>query len=276
MEPFLNRAAMSVITLLTDFGSENAYAGVMKGVILSIAPGAAIVDLTHGIGPQDLTQAAHELETAHRYFPPGSIHVIVVDPQVGTHRRIIAAWAGGQVFLAPDNGILPAVLDAGVVTRAVRVENRQFCLKPVSRTFHGRDIFAPVAAHLFNGIGPGRLGPDIPWPDLARLHLDAPYWTEDGVLAGMVIAVDRFGNLITNITETHLAAILAKGAGKKIEILLNRIPVGGFGQTYADAAPGDPLALVGSSGYLEIAVNRGSARRCLKARKGDGVRILTL
>ena len=190
---------MPIITLLTDFGTEDEYVGVMKGTILSIHPQAVIVDLTHHVSPQQVLQAAHILEASYRYFPEGTIHVIVVDPGVGTDRRIIVLKNEKHVFLAPDNGVLSLILDAGSVEFAAVVEADDFFLKPVSRTFHGRDIFAPLAAHLSKGLPLSRLGSETSPDQLNRLEIAKPYVAEDREIIGSIVGVDHFGNLITDI-----------------------------------------------------------------------------
>jgi len=188
-----------MITLVTDFGTTDPYVGMMKGVILSKDPSAAIIDITHEIAPQDFAGAAYIIYSAFRYFPIGSIHVIVVDPGVGSDRSIIAVSMGGHYFLAPDNGVLDLILATGKVDFITTVENDTYFLKPVSRTFHGRDIFAPVAGYLSKGVAIDRLGVEIKKDHALRLDLPIPYLSQTGALVGEIIRIDRFGNLITNI-----------------------------------------------------------------------------
>ena len=245
-----------VVALLTDFGHRDCYVGVMKGVILSICPKARLVDLCHEIPPQDLASASRALIANARYFPEGTIFAAVVDPGVGTARAAVAARAGGRFYLAPDNGLLGHL----EVDRAVRIENKDLILQPASRTFHGRDVFAPAAAHLARGVKLDDLGPRV--GKLKTLDLPEPRRTRAGRV-GEVVAVDRFGNLITNIP----AALAAEGAA----VRLGRRWIGRVVPTYASVKPGAFAALVGSSGVLEIAVRNGDARSTTGAAVGAPV-----
>ncbi len=254
---------MTVVSLLTDFGHEDAYVGIVKGAILGVNPAATLVDLTHGIPAGDLVRAAYSLEAAWGYFPPGTVHLVVVDPGVGSDRRIVAVAAGGHLFLAPDNGVLTPVLADNAGARAVSVENRRFFLSPVSRTFHGRDIFAPVAGHLSGGVALDALGPGIALDTLVRLPLPEPEAAEGGGISGVVVTADRFGNLITNIRRRDLAGEIGcvRIGGRTIH---------GISDTYAAVSPGQLLALFGSTQRLEVSVNGGSARETLGGGAGDG------
>lgn len=258
---------MTVYTLLTDFGHKDPYVGVMKGVLLGLDPSARIVDLTHEVGAQNLREANFALHGAWPYFPAGTIHVVVVDPGVGSERRILAARFRDQTFLAPDNGVLTGIIDApGVVLRSV--ENAAlFRPGPISRTFHGRDIFAPVAAHLGSGVAFEELGQAITDPQ----RLDLPCCTSraDGSLSGRIAHVDAFGNLITNVKEETLRAV-----GREIvsiELLGRRLTKPR--DSYAAVEPGQPLSIIDSFDYLEIAVRGGSAASHFNAGVGDEVRI---
>jgi len=262
---------MALITLLTDFGLNDEFVGVMKGVILAINPQARIVDITHGIAPQDLVSAAYRAQAAYRYFPQGTVHVVVVDPGVGSSRAIVAVQQEGHVFLAPDNGVLSLVIDAHKIEGVVRVTNDQFFLKPVSCTFHGRDILAPVAAHLSLGTGMERLGPGIAAENLKRLPLEQPSFNADGTLTGTVVLIDGFGNLVTNIDSAAVGAITTPAQKREVVIRIGQHRITGLAQSYADVPPGTPLAIMGSKGYLEIAVNGERAARCLEAHRGDAV-----
>ena len=195
---------MSIITLLTDFGEEDEFVGVMKGVILGVNPSATIIDISHRVDPQDIVEAAYRIPSYYKFFPRGSVHIIVVDPGVGSNRAIIALEMAGHVFLAPDNGVLSLLLDCGDIDSIVRVNNKDFFLTPVSQTFHGRDIFAPVGAHISLGIAVGKTGTPVDKGDLFDLDLQKPRLTDDGKLFGTIISIDRFGNLITNIELTHV------------------------------------------------------------------------
>ena len=264
---------MSIITLLTDFGTEDAYVGVMKGVILSINPSAAVIDVCHYIDPQDLTEAAYLTKSSYRYFPKGTIHIIVVDPGVGGNRSIIAVKLSGHIFLAPDNGVLTLLMDEEEVDTIVRVENTHYFLDSISRTFHGRDIFAPVGSHISKGVPIEKLGPHLIMQDLIRLNIPKPYISDKNELIGMIISIDRFGNCISNIDENCLNKFVKNGFEKKLEIKIGKTVIKGLSHTYTDAGSKRPLAIIGSFGYLEIASNCDNAGHLLNIKKGD---ILTL
>ena len=236
---------MAIVTLITDFGTRDAYVGMMKGAILCVDPQAVIVDITHGVPPQNLACAARELADAFACFPAGTIHVTVVDPGVGSSRRIPAVAAAGQIFLAPDNGILPAALAGAGVHGAVLVENRCLFRKPVSPTFHGRDIFAPVAGHLSRGLALDSLGPAADWRDLVRLPISGPRPTPGGGLTGTIIAVDRFGNLITDICRNHLERLAGRQWWQAVTVRLGTEEISGIVGTYADGVSRMPLAPYG-------------------------------
>lgn len=237
------------IVFLTDFGLKDHYVGVMKGVIARLAPEAPVIDLLHEVPPQDVLSGAFHLWASYRYFPEGSIFVTVVDPGVGTKRRGLLLQMAERFFLGPDNGLFTWLLDANPDFVAFSLENPAFFLPEVSHTFHGRDIFAPCAAHLFRGVPPEEFGPRV--HDLVRLPV--PPLTEEGNrLRGSVIHVDRFGNLITNIAAEKILSRRVRAVvfqGQKLPFL----------RTYGEAPPGTPLALIGSDGLLEIAVTEGSA-----------------
>ncbi len=251
-----------LVTLTTDFGLQDPFVGVMKGVILGICPGARIVDVTHGIPPQDVLAGCLALGDAAPYFPPDTVHVAVVDPGVGSDRPAVAVRTARALFVAPDNGLL-SFLRPDEVLEVRRLENPDLWLHPVSRTFHGRDVFAPVAAHLARGVPLADVGPEH--PGLRRLHLPGPV-REPGAVRGEVLGFDRFGNAVTNIREGDLPR-----PGRAAEVAGRRIPLLG---TYAETAPGRALALWGSSGRLEVSVREGSAREALGLRRGDPVRVL--
>jgi S-adenosylmethionine hydrolase len=264
---------MPVISLLTDFGGVDEYVGVMKGVILTINPKATIVDISHRVDAQDVVQAAYTIEASYRYFPRGAIHLIVVDPGVGTDRRIVALEARGQVFLAPDNGVLTPVIDKADADTVVRVENSGYFLDTVSRTFHGRDIFAPVGAHLSLGVGINSLGPPVDPADLVRLGLPEPYMSDRGELVGTIVSVDRFGNLITNIDRRSIDRLTQGKGDDRLGVQTGDNIINGLSQSYESAGKGGPLAIIGSREYLELAVNLGSAKTVLRVEKGDTVRL---
>ncbi|MCA9101587.1 MAG: SAM-dependent chlorinase/fluorinase [Planctomycetales bacterium] len=257
--------ARAIITLTTDFGGGSHYVAAMKGAILGIHPEVTIVDLTHEVWPQDVRSAAWILAATAGEFPPGTIHVAVVDPGVGTERAIVVAEIDGQRFVAPDNGLLGLVATRGQVERLHRVTQPQYWRGDVSATFHGRDVMGPVAAHLSLGVDVASLGP-------AHDGLVALGWTQPHCagrsISGEIVFVDTFGNLISNIDRGTLAAVPRDAVptvtcGEAADI--------DFVTTYADRANDTPVALVGSSGYLEVAVVGGDASRSLDAGVGTTI-----
>ena len=265
--------APCIITLTTDFGTSDAYVGVMKGVILGINPNVRIVDLTHAVPPQDVHEAAFLIQSAYRYFPKGTVHLIVVDPGVGSDRRAIVYQTERAFFVCPDNGILTYLLqevenEEEQSGNVVAVQNRDYFLPEVSNTFHGRDIFAPVAAHLSLGVPLAEIGPSV--ENLVRLQIPTVEISGDKLI-GKIIKVDRFGNLITNISSGDLGAFLENVVSYEIKagnVRLNRL-----NRAYAESEVGEPLAIIGSSGLLEIAVNGGNAERHLGLKRGDAVAV---
>jgi S-adenosylmethionine hydrolase len=255
-----------IVALLTDFGLRDPYVGVMKGVILSVHPDARIIDLSHDVPSQAVLEAYFLLSNTYRYFPVGTVFVAVVDPGVGTDRAILAVETGRYLFLAPDNGLLGFLEKEGAIRRIVRVQEKKYFLQPVSNTFHGRDIFAPVAGHLSRGLNPGRLGPEV--DTLVRIAPPAPQVTREGVIRGEVVRVDHFGNLITNIPADSLAQV-----GGKLEIRVGRSVLRNISRSYGDAPKGKLIAVIGSTGHLEISVNQGNAQKKTGARVGAPVRI---
>jgi len=255
-----------IITLLTDFGIQDGYVASMKGVIMGICPEARFVDISHLIPPQDVRSAAFVLSTVYRDFPVGTIHLAVVDPGVGTDRKALAIETEHCLLVGPDNGLFSWILKREDKWEARSVENTAYLRSPVSRTFHGRDVFAPVAAHLANGVRIHSLGPSC-IPLIARW---CSFSRHKGGLYGEVIHIDRFGNIITNVTGEDL---------KDFDFISQwTIDVGGhiiseFVSIYAQATPGSPAALIGSSGHLEIALNQGDAARSLGIHSGDPVRV---
>lgn len=258
--------ARPVIALLTDFGTRDHYAGTMKGVALGICPDATLVDITHDIPAHDVLSGALELAAAYKYFPAGTIFLVVVDPGVGSVRRGIAVESGDFKFVAPDNGVLTAVLDEHPQRRAVELSDRRYARPTVSRTFEGRDRFAPAAAHLAKGIELQALGRQA--GALHRLEIPKPTAEADRI-AGEVLREDRFGNLITNIDRKTFDKL----AGARLEILVAGRPVSRVVSTYADAARGEVCALFGSSDHLEIAANGASAARELALGRGAAVTV---
>ncbi len=246
-----------IIALLTDFGTRDHYAGTMKGVALGICPEATLVDITHEIPAHDVLAGALELAASYKYFPAGTVFLVVVDPGVGSARRGVAVQIDEYKFVAPDNGVLTAVLAEHVPKRLVELTERRYTRPTVSRTFEGRDRFAPAAAWLAKGIELTALG--RPAGELQRLEIPQPEIAADRI-AGIVLRVDRFGNLITNIDRKAVERITAGGA---LDIRIGDRVVPKLVATYADAAPGEICALFGSSDHLEIAANGASAAAAL-------------
>jgi S-adenosylmethionine hydrolase len=251
-----------IVTLTTDFGAAGPYVGAMKGVILSFAPRARIVDITHEITPFAVPEAAFVLAQACPLFPCGTIHVAVVDPGVGTSRRPILAEAEGQCFVAPDNGVLSLAL-AGLPARVREITAESLFRQPVSRTFHGRDVFAPVAAHLARGMPPSRAGRLV--TNYQRLELDRPLRLGPGRWRGAVLALDRFGNLITSFRIEDFRWL----ARKPFALRAGRRTVRAWREAYGEAAPGELFVIAGSAGYLEIAANQDSAARLTGCAAGS-------
>lgn len=267
----------ALVTLLTDFGLSDAYVGAMKGVVLGINPQATLVDITHEVSPQNVLQGAFLLGTAWRHFPPGTIHVAVVDPGVGTERRALLLAGHGHLFLAPDNGLLTFVLPGDAPGAApfqpfrarcpegfcaYALTNPRYWRNPVSATFHGRDVFAPVAGHLSLGLAVTELGEPV--DTLVRLVIP-PLQQRDDYLVGHVLHIDQFGNVVTTVPETALAS------GGGVEVEAGGTKIHGLARTYAEAH--GLAALVGSHGYLEIALTNGSAARMLGVKVGDEARV---
>ncbi len=269
----------AVITLTTDFGLADAYVAAMKGVILGINPEATLVDICHTIEPQGILQAAFVLSTVHEFFPPGTIHLVVVDPGVGTERRAIILRTPLAYFIAPDNGVLSYVIQPnafepltdhaqqvrlGTGLEAIAITRPQFWRSPASPTFHGRDVFAPVAARLSLGSSPSDFGEKI--DSLMAFPYPRPHRAKGDVLVGCILHIDRFGNLITNIKSDDLP----KGK-QSISIEIGGHVINGLVRTYADGE--DLMALIGSSDHLEIALKDGSASAFLGAKIGDEVKV---
>jgi len=267
----------AIITLTTDLGLTDAYVAAMKGVILGINPAATLIDICHTIEPQNILQAAFALSTAYEFFPEKTIHLVVVDPGVGTDRRAIILRTPSADFVAPDNGVLSYVIRQSSTKapadnanlqhielepklEAVAITKPQFWRSPVSPTFHGRDIFAPVAARLSLGFRPIEFGEAI--HSVTVLPLPQPYWTPDGMLVGHILHIDSFGNLITNIRSSDLPQ-----TKQALTIEVGNQLISGLSRTYAEGK--GLLALIGSSGYLEIALAGGSAATLIKATVGN-------
>jgi S-adenosylmethionine hydrolase len=262
----------AIITLLTDFGTEDTYVGVMKGVITSICPSAQVIDLTHQVPPQDIATGAFLLDVSVDYFPEGTIHVAVVDPGVGTARKPLALRTAKAFFVGPDNGIFTLVLQRQKLLQAICLDNPRYHLSTVSSTFHGRDIFAPVAAHIACGVSVEELG--TPIHRLQRLPLPRIRVDWEGIRA-TIVHIDRFGNAISNLSRAEYEAWRIRWDVKEPAVQVaasnTTLPIV---STYGDVPRGKPLALFGSSERLEIAVNGGSAARELALRRGDTIKVL--
>jgi S-adenosyl-L-methionine hydrolase (adenosine-forming) len=242
-----------IVALLTDFGTRDHYAGVMKGAVLSICPDATVVDVTHDLPAHDLVAAAYELAATYKYFPAGTIFVTVVDPGVGSSRRGIAMEAGDWKFVAPDNGVVTLVMRETPVKRAVELTERRYARPTISRTFEGRDRFAPAAAWLAKGTNMTALG--RPAHDLVQLDVPAVEETRESI-SGVIVRIDRFGNAITNIDHRTFERL---AGGRSVVIAAGGVPVDRIVATYAEIGPGEVCALFGSTDHLELASQSGSA-----------------
>ena len=263
----MDLAPSRTITLMTDFGTSDHYVGVMKGVILNINPQVQIVDITHAVPPQDIHGAAFLIDSAYRYFPIGTIHVIVVDPGVGSQRRAIVCQTETAYFVCPDNGTLTHILHNEKCIHTVAVEDSAYFLPQVSNTFHGRDIFAPVAAHLSRGVSIGELGNPMTHP--VQLPNPRPQITDKAII-GHIIWIDSFGNLITNISRE----ILESREGRNgVVIHVGGVEITHLNRSYADSAISEPLAIIGSSNRLEISINQGNAAQVLGLKRGEPITI---
>ncbi len=262
--------ANPIITLTTDYGTNDHLVGTMKGVILKINPDVTIVDITHNVTPYDLLDGAMAIGSAYSYFPPKTVHVVVVDPGVGTERRPLLVSAQNQYFIAPDNGVLSMVFERedNIVVRHANVEH--YYLSPVSKTFHGRDIFAPVAAWLTKGWQTASMGDEI--ADYKKFSMPRPK-AADGGMKGVVLRVDAFGNLITNFRLEHLAENAQENGNFQMQ--LGSHTVSKLVDTFARGGAGEPIAYIGSGGFIEIGINKGSAARSLALGRGTPVVLAT-
>jgi len=251
-----------IITLTTDFGLSDPFVGIMKGVMLGITPAARLIDISHDVRSYDVFEAAALIQSAYPYFPPGTVHLIVVDPGVGSARRPLAAAARGHIFVAPDNGVLSCVLIGEWAHEVFEITDRSLFLNPVSQTFHGRDIFAPVAAHLAAGVSIDSVGPRI--TDFVRKPLPRPA-LRGGKLIGSVLRVDRFGNIITNLRRTDLVP--------DFNLRIAGQPVTRWCSSFAEGVPGEVFAIEGSAGYVEIVMNQASAADRLQVQSGAEIEV---
>lgn len=262
------KRGVRIVTLTTDFGLKDGNVGVMKGVIWGIAPQVHIADLSHGVAPQNIREAGFILVRCVPYFPPGTIHVVVVDPGVGTERRHLAARLGTQYFVGPDNGVITALLEYAEERNwdieLVHANRREYWLHEVSHVFHGRDVFAPIAAHLANGVALKSLG--TPINDPVRLPLPRAQRTQNGWV-GEVIHIDHFGNIATNIRRQDM------GEPGRVQVRLRGANVPGLMRTFGEHPPGELIALYGSTGYLIVSEVNGNAAQRLQAQVGDRVEV---
>jgi S-adenosylmethionine hydrolase len=255
-----------IITLTTDFGLSDHFAGVMKGVILGIEPSAQVIDISHGVQPYEIADGAFTIAQAYRYFPKKTVHVVVVDPGVGSARRPLLAEMAGQFFVAPDNGVLSMIF-AREQPKVRHIANESYFLHPLSRTFHGRDVFSPVAAHLASGVTPAKFGKRI--EDYLRASFDKPTHTGKHTWTGTILKADHFGNLATNFHIDQFPAIRTHAFSLNAGLqAITRLAL-----TFSECAPDELVAIVGSSGYLEVAASQGSAAKELGCGAGSPVEL---
>ena len=254
-----------IITLLTDFGTKDHYVASMKGVILGINPQCLLIDITHQVNPHDIQEGAFLLANAYSYFPKGTIHLSVVDPGVGGIRKPILLVTRHYFFVGPDNGLFALVAQRDRVKQVMVLAEQKYFLHKVSMTFHGRDIFAPVAAHLSLGVKPNAFGYEI--DSLEELGFEKPI-AKDGRLLGEVLHIDNFGNLVSNIDEEKLFRFIQ---GQPFVIRIGGKTIHGLKKGYWEGRKGEPIALFGGGGFLEISIREGNAQKTLKVKKGDPI-----
>jgi hypothetical protein len=260
--------ARPIITLTTDYGTGDHFVGVMKGVVLSINPEVNIVDITHSVLAHDILDGALTIGQAYKYFPPRTIHVVVVDPGVGTPRRPILVASDQHYFVAPDNGVLSSIYDQTEALYGWHITSEHYFRNPVSSTFHGRDIFAPVAAWLSKSWQTSSFGDPV--SDFVRFSMPKPK-ADGNTVRGAILRVDNFGNLLTNVTPVDVPALVAPDG--KFTIRVGNGQINKIVATFAQGTPGELVGVIGSSGYLEISVNKGNAAHSLGAARGNEVTI---
>ena len=263
--------ARSIVTLTTDFGSTDPFVGILKGVILAINPEAELVDLCHDIRPYDIMEAAYVIAQAYRYFPPRTIHMVVVDPGVGTARRPLLVSADRYIFVAPDNGVLSLIYAREQALYVRHITASHYFLEPVSNTFHGRDIFAPVAGWLSRRVETEKFGDLI--TDYSKFPLPVPKRVNEKLVKAIVLRVDRFGTLMTNLTPADLPELFRENPAP-FKMAVGKAEITQLKTAYADGAQGEVFAILGSSGYLEIAANRASASQTLGVGRGAEVGVI--
>jgi S-adenosylmethionine hydrolase len=256
------------LTLTTDFGLSDHFVGTMKGVILGICPAAQIVDISHDVTPFEIGEGAYMIAQAYRYFPKKTVHVVVVDPGVGTARRPVVMEAAGQYFVAPDNGVLGMVQSREEGAKFRVITNSKYFLKDVSTTFHGRDIFAPVGAHLAAGVPVARLGKRI--EDYFKPGLEKPHREGKRTWMGRILRIDRFGNVITNFHADEFGDL----GMKSFQFALGPVTVTVSAKNYAERGPGELFAIRGSSGYYEVSMSQGSAAKKIGCETGAAVELM--
>ena len=264
-------AQRPIITLTTDFGLNDHFVGTMKGVILNIVPEAEIVDISHAVQPYDVLDGALTIAQSYAYFPTAAVHVVVVDPGVGTARRPIIASSEQHHFVAPDNGVLSLIYAREERMHVRHVTSQHYFQQPVSNTFHGRDIFAPVAAYLAKRVDSEKFGEIV--DDYVRFNAPRPKPVDARTMRGVVLKVDRFGNLITNITPQDVPMLFQQHP-PAFKIVVGKREIGEIKSTYSEGEPGEIFAILGSMGYVEISTNRGSAAQAIGAGKGADVSIV--
>jgi len=261
-------AAISVITLLTDFGDRDYFVASMKGVILGINPQARIVDLSHTVTPHQVDEAAYLVKASYKYFPDGTVHVAVVDPGVGSLRRPLLVTTSRHFFVAPDNGLLSYIYQEETGIEVRQIENKQYRLDSEGTTFDGRDLFAPAAAWLTKGQQPGSYGKLI--QDYVKLPLAEPEW-QGSTLAGKIIYVDRFGNLISNLTPFHVKEVQGRTRRSDVSIRIGGVTIDGLVRSYSQGKDAAPHALINSNGQVEVFVKEGNAAETLNVSRGETV-----
>ncbi len=264
-------SAQRMITFTTDFGSSDHFVGTMKGVITSINPEAKIVDICNAVQPYDILDGALTLLQSYRYFPPNTVHLVIVDPGVGTTRRPLLVSAEKHIFLAPDNGVLSLVYEREERLTVRHITAEHYFLQPVSHTFHGRDVFAAVAGWLSKGVEVTKFGDEI--TDFVRFAAPKPKAINEKLMKGIVLKVDHYGNLITNLTPKEVPHLFDEEP-PPFKILVGKHEVTKMKSAYAQGTPGEVFGILGSMGYLEIATNRGAANRAVAAEKGSEVGVL--
>jgi S-adenosylmethionine hydrolase len=264
-------ARKPIITLTTDFGLNDHFVGTMKGVILAIEPEAEIIDICHSVQAFDVLDGALTISQSYSYFPSETVHMVIVDPGVGTARRPIIVTSERHHFVAPDNGVLSLIYQREERLSVRHVTGEHYFLQPVSNTFHARDVFSPVAAYLAKGVDPLKFGEEV--TDFVRFSAPKPKAVNESTLRGVVLKVDRFGNLITNITPQD-APMLFSESPAAFKIVVGKREITQIKEAYALGAPGEVFGILGSMGYLEIAANRGAAAQIIGVAKGTDVNIV--